>query len=113
MKLLTDTEIKSMSGFSEVTEHNDVYLDNIYSNYVFLDKNYDNIIRTGISPETVLYSEYYWGALFIRAYHKKYNKDSGCEQYHFKLIDRIEHTVTGNVDIELLEKIESYINNLI
>lgn len=113
MKLLTDAEIKSMSGFSEVIEYNDIYLNSIYSNYVFLDKNYDNIIRTGISPETVLYSEYYWGALFIRTYRKKYNKDSGCEQCHFKLIDRIEHTVIGDVDIELLEKIESYINKII
>lgn len=61
MKLLTDAEIKSMSGFSEVIE---------------------------------------------------YNEDSRCEQFHFKLIEQIEHTV-GNVDIELLERIGSYINKLI
>ncbi len=112
MKLLSDNEIKTMSVFKEINEYDNKYINSIYNNFVFLDENYDFLCKSGISPETVLYSEYYWGALFIKAYKKEYNKISGCEQFHFKLIDRIEHT-TGNVDINLLERIESLINNMI
>ncbi|MDE6780642.1 MAG: hypothetical protein K2J40_04185 [Ruminococcus sp.] len=108
MNLLTDAEIKSMSGFKEAAKYNDKYINSVYSNYVFLYENYDNIIRNGISPETVLYSEYYWGALFISAYRKKYGEDAGFEQFHFKLIDRIEYTI-GSVDIALLEKIDKLV----
>lgn len=111
MKLLSENQIKSFSGFREILEYDDKYINSLYSNYVFLYENYDNICNTE-SPETVLYSEYYWGALFIKAYQKKYNKLSGCEQFHFKLIDRIEHTL-GNVDIDLLENIESSVDKII
>ena len=47
--------------------------------------------------------------MFIKAYSKKYGQDCGLEQFHFKLTDRIEHTL-GNVDIILLEKIESAVS---
>ncbi|MDE5556369.1 MAG: hypothetical protein K2J32_01565, partial [Ruminococcus sp.] len=84
----------------------------IYNNWLFLDRFYD-IIKKTISSEIILYSEYYWATLFINAYYKKYNTDySGFEQCHFKIIDRIEHTL-GNVDIALLERIELSIDDKI
>lgn len=112
MKLLSDNEIKFMSVFREINEYNDKNINNIYNNCVFLYENYDFLCKSGISPETVLYSEYYWEELFIRTYQKEYNTYSGYEQFHFKLIDCIEHT-TGNVDISLLENIESEVSDIV
>lgn len=111
MKLLSGKEIKALSGFREIHEYDDRYINNLCSNYIFLYENYDNICQTE-SPETVLYSEYYWGALFIKAYQKKYNRNAGYEQMHFKLIERIEYTL-GKVDIALLESIESEADKII
>lgn len=112
MKLLSGNEIKSFPAFMEIHEYSDQDINDIYNNYVFLYENYDFLCKSGLSPETVLYSEYYWGELFIQAYQKKYNTNSGYEQFHFKLIDRIEHT-TGNVNIPLLESIESEVNDIV
>ena len=105
MKILNDIEIKSMPEFKEITEYDDKYINSIYNNWVFLDRFYDTMKKT-ISPEIILYSEYYWITLFINAYYKKYHTNySGFEQFQFKLIERIEHTLES-VDIALLERIE-------
>ena len=112
MKLLIkDIEnIKNLSGFSEISEYKDKQINRLYNNHIFLYEYYNIILsRTNISPKCILYSEYYWGAMFIKAYTKKYGQDCGLEQFHFKLIDRIEHTL-GDVDIILLEKIESAVS---
>lgn len=96
-----------MSGFREVPEYDDKYINGIYNNVLFLDGFHDNII----SPEIILYSEYWWVTLFISEHNKKYGRDCGWEQFQFKLIERIEYTL-GSVDIELLEKIEKDIRNM-
>lgn len=109
MKLLiNDIEnIKHLSGFAEISEYSDKQINRLYNNYIFLYEYHNIILRLhDISQKCILYSEYYWGAMFINAYRKKYGTDTGFEQFHFKLTDRIEHTL-GNVDITLLEKIES------
>ncbi len=113
MKLLiNDIEsIRNFLGFTEISEYSDKQVNRFYNNYVFLYEYYNIILsQTDISPKCILYSEYYWGAMFINAYSKKYGRDCGFEQFHFKLIDRIEHTL-GNVDIILLEKIESAVSD--
>ncbi len=108
MKLLINNieSIKHLSGFAEIHEYSDKHINRLYNNYIFLYEYHNTILSLNdISQKCILYSEYYWGAMFINAYRKKYDKDSGLEQFHFKLIERIEHTL-GNVDIILLEKIE-------
>lgn len=69
MKILTDNEIKSMSGFKEIPEYSDKYINNIYNNVLFLENSYDTLQKI-ISPEVILYSEYYWITLFINKYNK-------------------------------------------
>lgn len=111
MKLLSGKEIEALLGFRKINGYDDRYINSLHSNYIFPYLNYDNIFQTE-SPETILYSEYYWGTLFIKAYRKKYNKNSGYEQMHFKLIERIEYTL-GEVNIALLESIESATDKII
>ncbi|MCM1507597.1 MAG: hypothetical protein NC177_10755 [Ruminococcus flavefaciens] len=99
-----------MSGFKEVLEYDDKHINSIYSNLVFLDELYYTMPEK-ISPEIILYSEYYWGTVFINEYRRKYHRNSGCEQFHFKLIERMEYDF-GSVDISLLEKIETEISKI-
>lgn len=93
--------------FKKQIKYEDEKINDAYNNWKFLFE-YSSVIlkKYKINLEYVLYSEYYWCARFTQEYYKKYGVDSGMDQYYFKLIEKIEHTL-GNVDISLLEKLEN------
>ena len=62
--------------------------------------------RTDYTYGDVLYSLYYWQHKYIERMHELSYSDAGFEQWNFKTMEQIEYTC-GEVDIALLEKIES------
>ena len=81
---------------------------NLYSRHCrFLSEYQTQIINdTGIALKEILYSLYYWGCRFIERSNEISFYDAGFEQYHFQIIEQIE-TSCGEVDFDLLEKIEN------
>lgn len=108
MNLLTDNikEFQDKLGFENKIEYEDEKVNTYYNNWRFLYEYQKELSEIAdISVDSILYSEYYWSARFVQEYHNRYGKDAGFDQRHFKLIEKIEHTL-GSVDVLLLEKLE-------
>ena len=100
--------LKSIFGFvPEEIEYDDEKLKR-YSNNCMLLYDYKEQIpnRTDYTYGDVLYSLYYWQHKYIERMHELSYSDAGFEQWNFKTMEQIEYTC-GEVDIALLEKIES------
>ena len=59
-----------------------------------------------VSKNAMLYSRYYWFKKFVKEYCTKYGSDAGMEQQCFKLLEEIDRERDGEIDWELLERIE-------
>lgn len=86
----------------------DEELSKILHYFLFLKKCIQDIVADSpFTYEEVLYSQYYWFVYFKNHYFLKFGYDGGMEQQAFLLIENLTYELDGEVDWELLEKIET------
>ena len=106
-------EMKEQFNFVPSNSYSDALMNLYYNNCIFLDDYTGRILaESKATMECVLYSEYYWGHCFIKRAKELMYTDAGFEQWHYKIIEKMEHSGM-EIDYALLERIDSNIEPLI
>ncbi|AYA74355.1 hypothetical protein DOE78_02200 [Bacillus sp. Y1] len=115
MNIITREEIENLFktlqpklDLSNIITVDDEELSTILHYFLFLKQFIQDIVANSqITYEKVLYSQYYWFIYFKNHYFTKYEYDCGTDQQGFLLIENFTYELEGEVDWELIEKIES------
>ncbi|UGB30537.1 hypothetical protein [Metabacillus sp. B2-18] len=115
MKIINRKELENLFetlhpklDLSNIITVEDEELSQVLHYFLFLKQFIQDIVAN--SPFNyceVLYSRYYWFVYFKNNYFVKFGYDGGMVQQAFMLIEDLTHELDGEVDWELLEKINN------
>jgi hypothetical protein len=115
MNIITREEIENLFktlqpklDLSNIITVDDEELSKILHYFLFLKQFIQDIVANSqITHEKVLYSQYYWFIYFKIHYFTKFGYDCGIDQQGFLLIKNFTYELEGEVDWELIGKIEN------
>lgn len=82
-------------------------LNNLFNYWNFFDEKEIDIQKiTKETLETILYSKYFWCSRFKDQYIRECGQDVGLEQQQYKILEELEQRLDGNINWQLIQKIE-------
>ncbi len=109
MNLLKENieDLMIKANFMLKENYKETKLNKLLTYWMFFEENEQIIQEITNEPlEVILYSKFYWCVQFKKLYEKLYNRDVGIEQQQFQIIEELDTRLCGNVDWNLLQKIE-------
>ena len=109
MRIIKDNleDLMDKAGYMCPPEFKDELMRTSLDYYSLFDQKENELLKiSDITLEDILYSKYYWFAIFAKRFHEIYGANAGVDQQQFKILEEISNRL-DTVDYQILENIDN------